>query len=368
MNLLKKLKTFIGGKEKEKPVVTYADFWNWFSKRAQTFHNVVKAGQDFESGFFSLLMPKLNELRDGYFFLCGMMNETTAELIFTAEGRVENIVFVEDLVAAAPAIPGWKFTASKPASSIENTAIKMNDVTYSRDNLFFYANERPHVPDQINITIILTDFTGELKNEIKTGVYIFLENYLGELNTVSLLDVVNVSGKDDSGQELIPIEKLKSYLEWRQKEFVEKYEGMRRSDAGDDMYATFSGEFDNKPFVMVINRTILDWDGKASHPWMLEVHLKYNGTQNRGLPSHEITAQMEIIEDDLTAQLPDLEGFLYVGRETGDNVRKLFLACKDFRKSSRMCDVMKKKYKDKMEIDWFMYKDKYWQSFDKFKQ
>jgi hypothetical protein len=49
------------------------------------------------------------------FFLTGMYNDDTVELVLTADGAVKNIVFVEELVNSAPKIEGWKFTALKPA-------------------------------------------------------------------------------------------------------------------------------------------------------------------------------------------------------------------------------------------------------------
>ena len=36
-------------------------------------------------------------------------------------------------------------------------------------------------------------------------------------------------------KELIPIEKLKDFLIWRQKEFIEKYEGTRRNTIDDNV-------------------------------------------------------------------------------------------------------------------------------------
>jgi hypothetical protein len=54
------------------------------------------------------------------FFLTGMMDHNRAELVLTADRTINNIVFVEELVATAPEIPGWKFTALKPALDIEN--------------------------------------------------------------------------------------------------------------------------------------------------------------------------------------------------------------------------------------------------------
>lgn len=148
-------------KPKDEPVKSYAEFWAWFQKNEKEFFNVVKSRKDIDSNFFNKLSPKLGELKDGYFYLTGMYNDTTAELILTADGNTVNIVFVEELVAAAPKIDGWKFTALKPALDIKNVSIEMSGYKFDGESLSFYSNELPGYPDEIDITI-LTNVIQEL--------------------------------------------------------------------------------------------------------------------------------------------------------------------------------------------------------------
>src|SRR5690606_20493277 len=100
--------------KKDKPIKSYSDFWNWFQNNEKTFFNVVKSHKDIEKGFFDKLSPKLAELKDGYFYLTGMYDDNTVELVLTADGNTKNIVFIEELIEQAPKINGWKFTALKP--------------------------------------------------------------------------------------------------------------------------------------------------------------------------------------------------------------------------------------------------------------
>src|SRR5687767_6937132 len=99
---------------KEQPIRSYTDFWNWFQKNEKKFFEVVKGHRDIENQFFAKLSPKLSELKDGFFYLTGMFDDHTAELVFTADGAIKNFVFIEELVHTAPTIKGWKFTALKP--------------------------------------------------------------------------------------------------------------------------------------------------------------------------------------------------------------------------------------------------------------
>jgi hypothetical protein len=91
--------------KKEEKVKSYEDFWDWFAKNERTFFEVVKRKGDIEKVFFDKLSVKLDELRTGFFFLTGMDDDNTVELIITVDGTVKNIVFAEDLVNAAPKLP-----------------------------------------------------------------------------------------------------------------------------------------------------------------------------------------------------------------------------------------------------------------------
>lgn len=226
------LKNFF--KTKDEPLKSYADLWTWFQKNEKDFFNVVKNRKDIEKNFFDKLSLKLAELKDGYFYLTGMYNKDTVELVLTADGSPKNIVFVEELVAAAPTIAGWKFTALKPALNITDVSIEMAGYKFDKDNLSFYANDLPAYPDEIDITIVHNDLTEENKEQILNGAYIFLDNYLGELDFLNNIDNVKAVAKADAVNNLVPIEKLKDYLTWRQKEFVEKYEGVRYATENDN--------------------------------------------------------------------------------------------------------------------------------------
>ena len=103
----------------------YTTFWQWFQQHQQHFYHIVDQGSktEIERDFFDRLTPELEKVHSGIFFLTGMLAPQTAELILTPDGIIPNIVFVEELIAAAPEIAGWKFTALKPESDIHQVGI-----------------------------------------------------------------------------------------------------------------------------------------------------------------------------------------------------------------------------------------------------
>ena len=350
----------------EKPIKSYDDFWVWFQNNEKEFYKVIKHQGNIERDIFDKLSSKLNQLKDGYFFLVGMFDNETAELVLTADGVYKNIVFVEELVQSAPKLDNWRFTATKPSLNVDDVYIRMGDLEFNKENLSFYAYDHPNFPDEIDITIVHVDYTEELIAPITNGVYLFLDNYLGELKSITTIDRIKIIGQNEVEKELIPIEKLKDYLNWRQKEFIEKYEGTRYN-MENDSYNTLEATLDNgKPILAVVNSAVLDWDRKASHPWILTVAVKFKGNEN-GMPDKETFELLNTLEDNLMFELKDSEGYLNVGRQTAESSREIYFACKDFRRPSKVLFKIQMDYKNSLNINYDFYKDKYWRSFDRFK-
>lgn len=365
-------KNIFGKKEKETAqeaetsIHSYTDFWNWFKTQEKKFYSTVKDHKNIEIDFFNQLSPKLDQLKKGIVFLTGMSDDNTVELILTADGYIKNFYFIEELVVAAPKINGWKFTAHKPAIDIKNQSINMREFKFGSDNMSFYANDWNEYPDEISIMIVHDDFNEKHKEAIINGSYIFLDNYLGELNFATTIDDINFIEKSKAEQELVPIKKLKSYLIWREKEFVEKYEGVR-CNINDDSYVGLEAELKNgNPLVAIVNSDLLTWDSKASHPWILTIDIKFNGEENSGMPDADTYDLLNKVEDEMMEELKDFEGYLNVGRQTADGVREVYFACIDFRKPCKIIDTLIKKYSNQITIDYDIYKDKYWRSFERF--
>lgn len=351
--------------KKEESIKSYEDFWNWFQQNESAFFKAIK-DENIEKKFLDIISPKLKMLREGFFCLAGMYDDNTAELIITADGEIKNIVFVEDLMNAAPKIDGWLFTPHKPALGIENVSITMDNYQFNHSNMSFYSNDNPKYPDEIDITIVHNDQNGKNKDTISTGTYIFLDNYLGELNFATTIDNITIIGKKEAQKELIPIEKLKDFLIWREKEFIEKYDGIRH-DTENDSYSSFEAQLQNgKGLIGLINTTLLEWDSKASHPWIMIIEIKYDGKNNNGIPNETTFEVLNDIENKILEDLIDSDGYLNIGRETGDNIREIYFACNDFRKPSKVLQQIIDQYGKEFPISYNIFKDKYWIAFERY--
>lgn len=352
-------------KKKEAQIESYDDFWDWFQQNEKDFYKIVKQQKNIRKDFFDKLSLKLNQLRDGFLFLVGMLDSETVELVITADGVLKNYVFIEDLIDSAPKIVGWKFTAHKPAAN-DGFSINMADYEFNSTNIKYYPNESLNYPDEIDITVVYDKYSEEDKATVIDGVCIYIDNLLGELESSTTIDHLTVAGKE-TNQQLIPIEKLKDYIVWRQKEFIEKYDGVRY-DTVDDGHFVLEAELENgNKLLAVINETLLKWDRKASHPWIFTIIIKFDGEGKNGMPDDETHQLLNEIEDKVLLELKDFEGYLYIGRQTADGEREIYFACKDFRKPSKVLSQIEDNYSNIIEIDYDIYIDKYWKSFDRFK-
>ncbi|MEM6263972.1 MAG: DUF695 domain-containing protein, partial [Bacteroidota bacterium] len=339
--------------KKEPPILTNVDFWEWFQVHEKKFFRAVSSEDlpKIEKVFFTQLEPRLHQINDGIWFLTGMYDDHTAELILTADGATESIAFAEELAAAAPELKNWKITSLKHPSPLNHFGIEIAGIKMDVTNLSFYAHEHPDMPDEVDIVITHKELDESNRTEITQGVYLALDNSLGELTSITSIDNVRIIHPSEAEKELIPITKLRDYLIWREKEFVEKYQGVRR-DTEHDTYMTFETTFpDGMPGVAIMNEDLLNWDRKASHPWMSRVKIAYEAEKN-GMPGEQTAVLLDEIEVEIMSELKDSDGYLNVGRLTYDSKREVFFACVEFRKPSKVLHALKKKSSRSMTIDY----------------
>ena len=355
-------------KEPTKTIETYSDFWAWFIENERSLYSVIKSGKRVPEDFITPVHEKLNELRDECFFLlAGMFDEDRAELIITSEGIVKNFVFAVDLVNAAPSLDNWKFTSLKPAIDIKDIAIRMGEIEFRKEKIKFYPVEVKGYPDLISLKITHEDFTDQSEDLISHGVYIYMDHIIGERNFMSIIDDFEVVSESSIEDEVVPIEKINDYLIWRQKEFFEKYEGQRRKTEEDQYILLEATLRSGNRALSTLNTDLLKWDSKASHPWILVIKIEYNTKRNDGLPDDDVAEELNRIEDIFLQELQDINGYLNIGRETGDWLREIFFACKETDWCSRKANELIEEYEGSLKLEYDLYKDKYWKRFEKYK-
>lgn len=345
--------------------IRYLDFWTWFEKHQNDFFDSIKERGDVEAKFFNRIAPKLQHINQNFFILAGMSGENKAEMIVTVDGNIKDIVYAEELIKAAPTLEHWKFTALKPETDIEKIYIEMGDHVFHKNNIYFYSNDDEDYPDEIDLVFVHEDLNDQNASELISGTYLFIDNYLGELNFATQIDNFSIKGKNEAEKDLIPIEKLKDFLGWREREFTEKYEGSKMTTT-EDSYSLLEGTLENGfPLLATVNVDLLQWNEKASHPWISVLRIEFVGDEENGFPDDKDYDMFNIIEDEMMLELKTTEGNLNLGRETAENLREIYFVSKDFRKISKVLAEAVQKYPE-YKMNFEIYKDKYWQSFERY--
>lgn len=345
----------------------YTQFWNWFSKHYRKFHQIIIEQKNIESDFVESISIKLKEINPDFFILVGLSDNQTAELVITADGNIACIPLIEDFVSLSPKLEGWKFSGLKQAheTEIDRIAIEMEGVQFTKNNISFYPREDERFPDEIEIVVVHQNMNDDNVELIVNGLYLFLDNYLGELALAENIDQVSFVPPEEAEKELIPIEKLKGYVLWRQKEFVEKY--TEAIYPKEESFSIFEANIANgNRLLATINTKLLEWGEKASTPWIVVWVIPFGEEDdNEGLPDEATYSILNDIEDKIIKRLPADEGYLFIGWQTANGVREMFFACREFRKPARVFREMN--INSDLDMDIEIYKDKYWQSFARFK-
>lgn len=340
----------------------FENFWRFFTLHSDDFFKTIKSGKGVEEDFFEDLTAKLEEINEGIFFLVGMENESLAELIFTPVGAPKNVFLVEELVASAPKITHWQFRALKPANPKLDFDIKFDNLIFTKHNIKFYPIIHTQYPDEIDLMLVYDNFHVEAYEEIFNGIYLFLENYLGEEIMIESIDKIQVAAPNESNKELIPVSKLKDYLIWREKEFVEKYHHIKYNSK-DNEYIGFEGIIeDNTPIVSYINANVIHWEFKASHPWILSVILESVSENN--IIDDSTALLINQIHDDLEKMLPENKGNIFIGWHKVNGNIEIFYACQEFRGPSVAMREIEANFGNKLKVSYDIFKDKYWRTFE----
>ncbi len=341
-------------------------FWDWFVKNEARFKKV--NGTEAAHDFLNELIEQLKPFNPWLKALAGPYDDDRYELIITADGDIALFSQVEELVKVAPPVKGWLITAHKPPLGAETMTIEMHGYSFGADNLSFYAVNDEGYPDEINIVMVHPDFNEKEEENFNAGCQIFLQNALGELQTATIIDSLDVRGAPaaDEEIELIPVTKLHDYLVWREKEFVEKYahlDAVRPEESWGVLEAT-AGE-EAKPMIAVIDSSFKDWEYRSAYPWLAQLDIEFEANEN-GLPSKKTMEAIQKIEDALLVNLENGPETFLVGHDTHDGIRSIYFYTDDYNEVSRIIHVYLETVAPGFKIVFHVRKDKYWKAMDYF--
>lgn len=189
-------------------------FWDWFKVNEAKFFFLNQINDENEKErILDDLLFHLHEYCDHLFFEVGGHPNEKQDLIITAEGNTDYFETVESLVKQAPTLEYWSIIAFKPAigfSAIEYNGIKLNPETMYFNPLNNKASTK------IGLRVHIDHFNPTREKDFLQGVYLLLDNILGEKSTALEIGYVDVKSMPPSPEkeDLIGFIKLPQYIQW----------------------------------------------------------------------------------------------------------------------------------------------------------
>jgi len=321
------------------------DFWVWFEARSDKFYRIIETKNHVVENFLDLVLSELHKYHPDFYVLAGMTNDGKAELIISAESDVRFMQPIRNFVKDAPSLSKWKFTALKPRYPIADCVVEIGAASFDENSVWFVPNVNIEEPDCIDLTFFCNGLLQTEEPDVIMGGYIFLEHLLGEEVFATMIDELKVEPNRAPDEELIPINKLETYLTWRQKEFEEQ-----RS------YATIDYPIDALTVFKHINTNVsanmayANWIHKPMFPWMVKVVYKYPKDAFL-IQEKEFRQLLEFIKEMKTIHL--LSDF-------GEEETVYLLASANYQELSVGLYTYLKTYNGLLTIEYSIFKDKYW--------
>lgn len=190
-------------------------FWHWFAEHQRE----VWAMQNADEPFWDSVQAELHRVDEGLWFeMSGEMNQQR-EFVITAEGNEELFPLVDELVAAAPPLPGWVFVALMPALGFEFVT-EYEGVRYDGSRMWFLPLISEQEPEGLGLRIGIPGLSKEHRERGRFIAWMVLRTALGErraAEAVQYLEVVTLPEQPEE-EGYIELPELEAYIAWRKRQ------------------------------------------------------------------------------------------------------------------------------------------------------
>jgi len=200
-------------------MLTVNDFWNWFKANNAKFLglNAPDLTDEGKEKLLDEFLEHLHEYCDVLYFEIGGKHGGEQELIVTAEGDAEYFDKVDELIAAAPVINNWIFTAFMQPGELPHTSV-YEDVQLKPLEIYFLPLDSKNQPKSIGLRICLPNY--ELVKEsnwLKAAVYKVLDHVLGEKVFALDIDYIEIKALPDNPEEkgMMELTDLPRFIKWK---------------------------------------------------------------------------------------------------------------------------------------------------------
>jgi hypothetical protein len=205
---------------------TIRAFWTWFQENEETYYRFLQMDLEERDYHFGILDSWLSSFDPCVSAILRSPQQLQkAVLTFTAKGRPEGILYVQNLVAQAPRLPRWEFIAFiQPVIDLA-LCEKKQDEPYEFTGLTIKASDLYWIPSdydpETDTWVLFIVFKGCRKSVQELGmetvldyIYYIFQDVLGELVLTRKISNAVCDEFTLADHELAqPIHKLPGFLE-----------------------------------------------------------------------------------------------------------------------------------------------------------
>jgi hypothetical protein len=136
-------------------------------------------------------------------------------LIITAEGEKSLFPLVEQIVAAAPVVKGWKIFALKPKLGFPEF-IQWEGYQLSVEDVVFDPMENES--GELGLFLLVPDLADEDADNAHDALLRAIDHGLGEREFAEAVAFTEIAALEESADEFVSLTDLASFIEWRRKQ------------------------------------------------------------------------------------------------------------------------------------------------------
>ena len=187
-----------------------SEFWSSFQKNSEALSRIATA----DAPVYDELLEKLQQIDAGLYFEFSVQPEQ-CELLITAEGDQNLFACVNDIVAAAPKVKGWKIFALKPKNGFPKTVewegfkIAIADVVF---------DPLDNGEENLGLRILVPGLNEEDIDNAHNALLRAIDHGLGERDFAESIQYTEVVALEGPASEYIPLGDLDRYIQWHKKQ------------------------------------------------------------------------------------------------------------------------------------------------------
>jgi hypothetical protein len=187
-----------------------SEFWSSFQNNSEALSQIATA----DAPVYDELLKMLQQIDAGLYFEFSVQPEQ-CELVITADGDQNLFACVNDIVAAAPNVKGWKIFALKPKYGFPKT-VEWEKFKIDIADIVFDPLDSGE--QKLGLRIFVPGLNQEDSDNAHNALLRAIDHGLGEREFAETIQYTEVVPLEGPSSGYIPLNDLDQYIQWHKKQ------------------------------------------------------------------------------------------------------------------------------------------------------